>query len=106
MDTSALLARVKTILDLNDGTKDGTLIEFINNFAQAVNLYCGIDSLPLELEFVVVECTVSRYNRLGSEGLSQEQIDAIGTSYQTDIFTPYKQYMDAYKKSIKKVKFL
>ncbi|MCD4839734.1 phage head-tail connector protein [Neobacillus sedimentimangrovi] len=97
---------MKTILALNNSDKDSILNEFIVNFTNAVNLYCGTETLPKELEFVVVECTIARYNRLGSEGLSQEQIDSIGSSYQSNIITPYLPYMDSYKNSRKKVKFL
>lgn len=103
-----MLDRVKLILsiDVVDYSKDDLLYEFINNHTDAVNLYCGTDSIPLPLEFIVVECTVARYNRLGSEGLSQEQIDVINSVYQSDLFTSYIPYMESYKKSNKKLKLL
>lgn len=105
-----LLERVKLILgiDIVDYSKDDVLNEFINNFSQAVNLYCNTTTLPLQLEYIVVECSISRYNRMGSEGLQSEGIDVISSTYVLDILEPYKPYMDAYRStnSLKKVKFL
>lgn len=105
MALTDIQVRVKTILGIGD-EKDAVIEQLIATMTSAVNLYCGIDTLPIELEFVVVETTISRFNRLGSEGLTQEQIDSLSTSFQTDIFAPYKQYMDAYKKKSNKVIFL
>lgn len=101
-----MLERIKTILNLTSNDKDAILTEFIGNFTSAVNLYCGTESLPVQLDFVVVESTIARYNRLGSEGLKSENIDVIGLTYIEDILSPYTPYMDAYKKSVTKVKFL
>lgn len=101
-----MLERVKLILALSDTSKDLILEEFISTFTQAVNLYCRTVTLPIQLEFVVVECTIARYNRLGSEGLKSENIDVIGLTYQEEIIAPYKPFMDAYKKTLNKVKLL
>lgn len=101
-----ILTRVKNIMDIKNQEKDIILGELIEVMTNAVNLYCGAETLPIQLEFVVVEATIARYNRLGSEGLKSENIDVIGLSYIEDILEPYKPYMDAYKQTNKKVKFL
>jgi hypothetical protein len=101
-----MLGRVKTVMAISNTEKDAIINEFISNFTNAVNLYCGTESIPMQLEYVVVESTVARMNRVGSEGLKSENIDVIGLNYIEDILEPYKPYMDSYKQSAKKVKFL
>jgi hypothetical protein len=101
-----VLDRVKLIMAISNPDKDALINEIIGNFTNAVNLYCGTDTLPTQLEYVVVEATISRMNRIGSEGLKSENIDVIGLTYIEDILEPYKPYMDAYKQSNKKVRFL
>jgi Phage gp6-like head-tail connector protein len=98
-----MLNRVKTILAIepSNAEKDTILNEFISNFSNAVNLYCGTTDLPLTLEFIVVEAVIARYNRLGSEGLTKEDIDVISLTYQEEILKPYMTYMDAYKSNNK-----
>lgn len=46
-------------------------------------------SVPKELEYIVVETSIARYNRLGSEGLTSEGIDVITQSFTEDLFEPY-----------------
>lgn len=101
-----MLERVKTVMAITSNEKDAIINEFISNFTNAVNLYCGTETLPKQLEFIVVESTIARMNRVGSEGLKSENIDVIGLSYIEDILEPYQPYMDAYKQSSKKVRFL
>ena len=101
-----LLSRVKLIMNITDTSRDAVISELLNNITGAVLLYCGAEELPTALEFVVVEATVSRMNRLGSEGLKSENIDVIGLNYIEDTLSPYVPYLDSVKKSMKKVRFL
>ena len=101
-----LLDRVKIILDYEFTIEhDDMLNEFIRNFVQMVNLYVGTEELPIELDFIVVECTVARYLRRGAEGFASESLGEISISYE-DIITPYIPYLETYKATNKKVKFL
>ena len=100
-----LLDRIKTVLGIWSIDEDNVLKEFIGNFIQMINLYVGADTFPTELEFIVVECTVARYLRMGSEGYESESLGEVSITYQ-DILTPYIAYLDTYKSTNKKVKFL
>ena len=100
-----LLARVKTILGIWSIDHDDVLNEFIGNFIQMINVYVGSETFPTELEFIVVECTVARYLRIGSEGYESESLGEVSITYQ-DILTPYIAYLDSYKSTSSKVRFL
>ena len=102
-----LLNRVKRILGIEwDIDKDEILNEFIANSTQMVNLYCGTDILPEELEFIVIENVIARFNRMGSEGYESENFDTISINYLENLLTPYYPYMDSYRANNKKVRFL
>ena len=89
-----LLYRIKTLLG---NVENDELLEEILNLTQAKILnYLEIEEIPTELEFILIELCVSRFNRIGSEGYSSESIDGKNVSYQGD-FESYINYLDDYK---------
>jgi hypothetical protein len=62
-----------------------------------------LSELPKELEFVLIELAIQRYNKIGSEGIASESVDGRTTSYEDD-FESYKQYLDDYINKNKMVK--
>ena len=51
--------------------------------------------MPIELEFVLIELAIQRFNRICSEGIASESIDGKSVSYDDD-FIGYKHYLDDY----------
>jgi hypothetical protein len=70
-----------------------------------VKLYLKSDVLPAELGFCVIECTIARWNRMGSEGYESEAMGEVNITYQ-ELFTPYHSYLDWYKNLTNKNMFL
>ena len=88
-----LLNRIKTLLNI-EGNEE--LITEIVNITEAKILnYINDIEMPIELEFVLIELSVQRFNRIGSEGISSESIDGKSVSYDDD-FVGYKHYLDGY----------
>ena len=88
-----LLNRIKTLLNI-EGNEE--LILEIVNITEAIILnYINAIEMPGELEFVLIELSVQRFNRIGSEGIASESIDGKSVSYDDD-FTGYKHYLDDY----------
>ena len=88
-----LLNRIKVILGITDN--DELLYEILDITKSKILNYINEIELPLELEFVLIELAIQRYNRIGSEGVASESIDGKTTSYEDD-FENYKQYLDDY----------
>lgn len=38
-------------------------------------------TIPEELDYIVTECTIARYNRIGSEGMESESMDGHSAKY-------------------------
>lgn len=94
-----LLNRIKAIIGVSDDSKDVVLNELLINQTQSILVYIGVALLPIELEFIVIDTTIARFNRLGSEGLKSENIDVIGMSFQEDLLEPYISLLDKYIQS-------
>ena len=88
-----LLNRVKTLLQIQDN--DELIYEIAEITKEKILNYTNQEELPSELEFVLVELAIQRYNRIGSEGISSESVDGKSVSYEDD-FEMYKQYLDDY----------
>ena len=88
-----LLNRIKTLLQINDN--DELIYEIIELTKSKILNYINKEELPKELEFILVELSIQRYNRIGSEGISSESVDGKSVSYEDD-FENYKTYLDDY----------
>ena len=88
-----LLNRIKTLLGIPDN--DELIYEITELTKSKILIYINEVELPLELEFVLVELTIQRYNRIGSEGIVSESVDGKSVSYE-DVFENYKPYLDDY----------
>lgn len=73
---------IKTILGLDNGSKNSLIDILIEINTNKVVSYLEVDELPDTLKFVVIELTVERFNRLGSEGVTSESIEGISYNYE------------------------
>ena len=88
-----LLNRIKTLLGITDN--DELIYEITELTKSKILNYINETELPNELEFVLVELAIQRYNRIGSEGIASESVDGKSVSYDDD-FENYKPYLDDY----------
>ena len=88
-----LLNRIKTLLQIQDN--DELIYEIVEITKEKILNYINKEELPKELEFILVELSIQRYNRIGSEGISSESVDGKSVSYEDD-FENYKTYLDDY----------
>lgn len=98
-----LLNRVKVLLGISSNDNTELLNEIIELTKSKILNYIDKTELPKELEFVLIELSIQRYNKIGSEGIASESIDGKSISYEAD-FEGYKHYLDDYisKNSISK----
>ena len=88
-----LLNRIKTLLNIEGN--ENLIYEIVNITESKILNYINVSEMPKELEFVLIELSVQRFNRIGSEGIASESIDGKSVSYDDD-FTGYKHYLDDY----------
>ena len=88
-----LLNRVKILLGISEN--DELVHEIIELTKDKILNYINETELPSELEFVLVELAIQRYNRIGSEGIASESVDGKSVSYDDD-FEAYKPHLNFY----------
>ena len=88
-----LLNRIKTLLQINDN--DELIYEITEITKEKILNYINEKELPKELEFILIELAIERFNKIGSEGIASESIDGKNVSYD-DSFENYKIYLDDY----------
>ena len=88
-----LLNRIKTLLQINDN--DELIYEITEITKEKILNYINEKELPKDLEFILIELAIERFNKIGSEGIASESIDGKNVSYD-DSFENYKVYLDDY----------
>lgn len=92
------LERIKVILGLvDDESKDTLLTVLLENAINTIVVYLGVDTFPAPLNFIAEELTVSRYRKIGAEGISTEKIDEISTTYSVNDLARYRDVLNLYK---------
>lgn len=63
------LEEVKRTLEIDDNDLDYQLDDFLNRSEKQLKARLGfIDEIPIELDYIIVELAISRFNRKGDEG--------------------------------------
>ena len=88
-----LLNRIKTLLNIEGN--ENLIYEIVNITESKILNYINATEMPVELEFILIELSIQRFNRIGSEGIASESIDGKSVSYEDD-FENYKPYLDDY----------
>lgn len=94
-----MLERIKVLLGITDDLQDELLKEIIHNVEGHLTFLLGKD-VPLNLQFIVVEISVMRFNRLGAEGMKSKLVEGHRTDYHEpkDDFQPYLSIIEGERK--------
>ena len=72
------------------------LVVFYEDAKTLVRLKVKKPECPLELLFIAEDVAIAKYNRIGSEGISQESVDVVSTTYTEDLLAPYQEVSQSY----------
>ena len=99
------LQDVKTLIGIDDNSKDDVLSLIIRNAElQLMGRFQELEltAIPEALDYIVTEVSIIRYNRLGSEGKSQESVEGFSSTYTNNDFTAYESAIESYLNSFRK----
>ena len=61
-----------------------------------------IEFIPAQLEYIVDEATILRFNRVGSEGMKSESVEGHSVTYDmSDVLDPYESAINDYLEGLK-----
>ena len=107
-----MLDKIKNLLGISaeDTTLDEKLQLIITMASSRLKLRLGGIEPPEDMNHIIIEVSIIRYNRIGSEGLSSHTVEGESLTF-TDDFAPYEEEIQAFlnsqkSSSIGKVRFV
>ncbi len=91
-----MLDEVLFILGISNAAQTDLVTILFNQSSAKILAYINESEVPANLAFILNELTISRYNRLGSEGITSESVEGIQYSYMDNELLPYYTYLDRY----------
>lgn len=107
-----MLENLKMLLGLeNDDSKDDLLNVIIKSVTARLTLLLGGIEPPEEMEHIIVDVAIARFNKIGSEGLSSHSVEGESMSFTNDDFEGFsaeiQAFLDGQKQSSRgKVRFI
>lgn len=99
----AVLDDVKVLLGNPEGL-DNKLNTIIKLTEGRLKTLLNEDTVPAELEYIVTEVTIIRFNKIGSEGVSSHSVEGESMSFNDNDFAGYLDDIEAYKNKKNEVK--
>lgn len=88
-------------IETEDSDLDSKLCLIISNTTARLKILLGGIDPPEELEHIILEVSVIRYNKIGSEGLSSHTVEGESLSFSEDDFEPFYAEIQAFLDSQK-----
>lgn len=108
-----MLDELKMLLGFeeSDTSQDRKLQLMLNSAKSRLKVLLGGLDPPEEMNYIIIEVTIIRYNRIGSEGFTSHTVGGESITVSDDDFAGYKDdiqaYLDSQKNATKgKVRFL
>lgn len=92
----AILEDVKKLLGDLDG-KDELLETIVNLTENRLRTLLAVEVVPCDLEYIITEVSVSRFNKIGSEGVTSHTVEGESMSFNSNDFEPYADDINAWK---------
>lgn len=106
-----MLENLKLMLGIADTDRDALLKLIISNTTTRLKILLGGIEPPEELDHIILDVAIIRYNKIGSEGLSSHTVEGESQSFSSGDFDGYmdeiQAYLDSQETAIRgKVRFL
>ena len=88
---------VKKLLGIPDDSLDDQLRIIVDSVENRLKvLLGGVSVIPDDLNYIVTEVSVIRYNRIGSEGMTSHSVEGESISYSDNDFSGFMPEIEAY----------
>lgn len=93
-----MIEDLKVLLGITetDATIERKLELLLLSTQKRLQALLGGQEPPEDLDYIVLDVTVARYNRIGSEGLSSHTVEGESQSFTEDDFAPYREDIQAW----------
>lgn len=74
-----------------DATMERKLLLLLSSAQKRLKALLGGQDPPEELDYIILDVAVARYNRIGSEGLSSHTVEGESQNFASDDFAAYRE---------------
>ena len=93
------LDSIKALIGLVGDRHESILSQIVYLTENRLKFMLSSDEVPQELSYIVIEVSVARFNRIGSEGLSSHNVEGEQMTWSNDDFKPYTKDIETYLKN-------
>lgn len=106
-----MLENLKLLLGIDESDMDDKLKLIISNTTSRLKLLIGGIDPPESMNHIILEVSIMRFNRIGSEGLSSHSVEGESLSFAASDFDAFADEIQAFLSTQKeskrgKVRFL
>lgn len=91
-------------IEAEDTDRDRLLILIIEHTTARLKRLLGGIEPPEDMQYIIVEVSVIRYNKIGSEGLTSHSVEGVSLNFTDDDFSGFKDDIQAFLDSQKESK--
>lgn len=91
------LKRMLGLLDQEDEDLNEKLEWILNTTRSRLKVLLGSIDPGDDLDYIIIEVSIVRYNRIGSEGIQSHTVEGESSSFLNSDFDPYMDDILAYK---------
>lgn len=100
----AIIDDVTALLGFSGEKSNKTLDVIIRLTTSRLKTLLNVEEVPTELEYIVTEVSIVRYNKIGSEGISSHTVEGETMSFSDNDFKGYLNDIEAWKNKKNEVK--
>mgnify|MGYP004475567371 FL=1 len=100
----AIIDDVTALLGFSDEKYNKTLDVIIRLTTNRLKTLLDVEEVPAELEYIVTEVSIVRYNKIGSEGVTSHSVEGETMSFSDNDFKGYLNDIEAWKNKKNEVK--
>ena len=100
----AIINDVPALLGFFDEKSNKTLDVIIRLTTNRLKTLLDVEEVPTELEYIVTEVSIVRYNKIGSEGVTNHSVEGETMSFSDNDFKGYLNDIEAWKNKKNEVK--
>ncbi len=100
----AIIDDVTALLGFSDEKYNKTLDVIIRLTTNRLKTLLDVEEVPTELEYIVTEVSIVRYNKIGSEGVTSHSVEGETMSFSDNDFKGYLDDIEVWKNKKNEVK--
>lgn len=91
-----MLENLKIMLGIEGDDLDEKLRLILANTTSRLKLLLGGIEPPDEMDHIILEVSIIRFNRIGSEGMASHSVEGESSNYASDDFSGYADEIQAF----------